>query len=170
MNWYYHDGQKQIGPMAEAEIAKAAAAGAVHGATQVWKEGTPAWVAAGSSELKQYLSPEPPPMVQMTPPPMQSAATPSAEGLVQPRSPARSVGWMTFWGFIWAGLGQLILGQTTKGIVLMVASAVICFFPGGVFISVIMSVVSAIDANKVAKRLQAGNPVDQWAFFPDRAA
>lgn len=77
---------------------------------------------------------------------------------------------MTFWAFILPGLGQLILGQSAKGIVLMVTDVLLIVIPGGIIISLIMSIISAIDANKVAKRLRAGNPVDPWSFFPDQMA
>lgn len=70
MRWYYHDGQKQIGPIDETEMIKLVESGVVRSATQVWKEGTPSWSQVASSELKQHLPPEPPPLVQMSPPPM----------------------------------------------------------------------------------------------------
>jgi hypothetical protein len=169
MRWYYHDGQKPIGPLDEADIIQLASTGEILHTSQVWKEGTPAWVAAGSSELNKHLLPDPPPIPQIGPPPFPTSAQTRPAGLVQPRVPARHVGWMTFWGFIWAGLGQLILGQSAKGIVLMVADALCMLVPGGILIALVLSIVSAIDANKVAKRLKAGNPVDPWSFFPDSA-
>lgn len=171
MSWYYHDGQKPVGPIEEAEIIRLAASGAISGRTPVWKQDMAAWVTADASEIKAHLVSVPPPLPQVNPPPI-GAATPSASspGLVQPRTPPRSVGWMTFWGFIWAGLGQLILGQTAKGFVLMATDVLLMLVPGGLLISLVVSVVSAIDAHKIAKCLRAGQPVDPWAFFPNISA
>jgi len=57
------------------------------------------------------------------------------------------------------GAGQLYLGQTTKGIVIMA----VCFLTCGV--AGIGIVVGCIDAYMIAKRLQEGHSVDEWEFF-----
>lgn len=86
---------------------------------------------------------------------------------VYPKSPPRSIGWMTFWGFMWPGLGQLLCGQKEKGIVMMVASTLL-----GAILSVTivlppaMCIAGAIDAHRVATCLASGRPVKKWAFFP----
>jgi hypothetical protein len=164
MRWYYHDGSQQIGPVDEAEIIRLMKSGRIGDATLVWKQGAQTWVSAASTELKEHLRPEPPPTI-LSPPPI--GATLSNNGqMVLPRNPPRSVVWMTFSGFVWAGLGQLILGQSAKGIVLMVADILLLAIPSGIIISLVLSIVSAIDAYKVAKCLAAGKPVDPWSFFP----
>jgi TM2 domain-containing membrane protein YozV len=164
MRWYYHDGSKQFGPVDQGEVVRLIGSGIVRASTQVWKEGTPSWVSAVSTELKEHLQPEPPPII-LSPPPMTSTASENRQ-MVLPRNPPRSIGWMTFCGFLWAGLGQLILGQSAKGVVLMVADILLLPIPGGIIFSLILSIISAIDANKVAKRLGSGKPVDPWSFFP----
>ena len=61
------------------------------------------------------------------------------------------------------GLGQMILGQTVKGIVLCVLGvglgATTCI--GGLAVSV----VAIIDAYQIGVKLQNGQPVRQWDFF-----
>jgi len=58
------------------------------------------------------------------------------------------------------GAGQIYLGQTVKGIVLIVATVVSCGILG-----IIAVPLGAIDAYLIAKKLQEGNPVDDWEFF-----
>jgi TM2 domain-containing membrane protein YozV len=58
--------------------------------------------------------------------------------------------------FLLGGTGQIFLGQTTKGIVLIAATIVTCGLAG---------ILGAIDAYMIAKRLQEGNSVDEWEFF-----
>lgn len=58
------------------------------------------------------------------------------------------------------GLGQMLLGQTAKGLVLLVLSIVTACVGG------LISVASVIDAFLVVKA-QKKRPVDDWEFFPD---
>jgi TM2 domain-containing membrane protein YozV len=168
MRWYYSDGSKQVGPIDEPDVIRLMQSGQIRGATQVWKEGTPSWVSAVNSDIKEHLLPEPPPM-NPTPPPMTATTSFNSGGrLVTPRNPPRSVGWMTFWGFIWPGLGQALCGQGSKGAVLMVASLILSIvFSFTLVIPLAICVAGAIDANKVAKRLAMGKPVGEWEFFPN---
>ena len=43
MNWYYHDGQQQVGPIAEEQLVQLKEAGRVSADTLVWREGLAAW-------------------------------------------------------------------------------------------------------------------------------
>ena len=43
MNWYYHDGQQQVGPIAEEQLLQLKQAGTVTAETLVWREGLAAW-------------------------------------------------------------------------------------------------------------------------------
>ena len=162
--WYYSDGKAQVGPVDESEILKLSQSGIIKRSTQVWKEGTPAWCEAGHTELVSHMAPEPPPMI----PPSTGYAKDSVAnlGFIQPNNPPRSVGWMTFWGIVWPGLGQLLCGQKTKGIVLMLASAFGHIVTGGV-LSIPFCVIGGLDAYKVAKALRSDNPVREWEFFPN---
>ena|SRR5437016_5081515 len=63
------------------------------------------------------------------------------------------------------GVGYIIIGQKTKGIVAIVAWIVgLCSFG---ILSGIVAVVAAIDGYLQAQQLQAGHPVGQWTFFND---
>ena len=62
MTWYYNDGRTQVGPIGESEIFGLAQSGKIKRDTLVWKEGTPAWREAGSTELASHLALEPPPL------------------------------------------------------------------------------------------------------------
>ncbi len=58
------------------------------------------------------------------------------------------------------GVGQILLGQTVKGLVLMGAALFLGCLGG------LLSVASVIDAFLVAKAKKR-RPVDEWEFFPD---
>lgn len=60
-----------------------------------------------------------------------------------------------------AWLGQIIMGQTTKGFVLIAASITLCFVGVGFFFWPI----AAVDAYLIAKKLKEGKQVKQWEFF-----
>jgi hypothetical protein len=64
---------------------------------------------------------------------------------------------------IWPGIPHLIHGQTAKGVVLMIVSAVSLVFP---ILTLGIIVASTIDAFKIGKVLCAGRPVAKWAWFP----
>ena len=59
------------------------------------------------------------------------------------------------------GAGQIYLGQTTKGIVLIVATALLSC----VGIGVIVWIVGIIDAYQIATLLKNGQSVGEWQFF-----
>ena len=67
-------------------------------------------------------------------------------------------------GLCLTGLGQIVLGQTLKGIALLVGSIVIAITTGGVSIFVVTPII-AIDAYMIAQRLKQGQPVSEWDFF-----
>lgn len=62
---------------------------------------------------------------------------------------------------LFGGVGQIYLGQTTKGIVLIVASVVLA----PVCIGVIVWIVGIIDAYQIGMRLKNGQAVGEWEFF-----
>ncbi|MEY4387497.1 MAG: hypothetical protein RLY20_2780 [Verrucomicrobiota bacterium] len=43
MNWYYHDGKQQVGPIAEAQLIELRRSGAITADTMVWREGMANW-------------------------------------------------------------------------------------------------------------------------------
>jgi TM2 domain-containing membrane protein YozV len=64
-----------------------------------------------------------------------------------------------------AGLGQVVLGQITKGIVLLLFNVVIVLFTAG-FAALVTWPLMGIDAYLIAKKLRSGQPVGEWEFFP----
>jgi hypothetical protein len=63
------------------------------------------------------------------------------------------------------GVGYIIMGQKTKGIVAIVVwllGWVACGIPSG-----LVSLLGAIDGYLQAQQLQQGHPVGQWTFFND---
>jgi TM2 domain-containing membrane protein YozV len=60
------------------------------------------------------------------------------------------------------GLSQILMGQTVKGVVLLIASWSLSL----VLIGVLIWIASIIDGYMVGKVLQSGRPVGEWQFFP----
>ena len=67
--------------------------------------------------------------------------------------------------FILGGLGYVIMGQKTKGIVAMVGWLLITVMTCGM--GSVIAIVTAIDGYMQAQQLQQGRPVGQWTFFSD---
>ncbi len=59
------------------------------------------------------------------------------------------------------GAGQIYLGQTTKGIVLIVATLLLSC----VGIGFIIWILGIIDAYQLGTMLKAGQPIGEWQFF-----
>lgn len=66
--------------------------------------------------------------------------------------------------FFIIGLGQLIMGQTLKGIAMFVGAIIITIVTFGLA-TVIMLAVSVIDAVLIAKKKKNGKVVGDWEFF-----
>jgi len=71
--------------------------------------------------------------------------------------------------FLFGGIGQLYLGQTTKGLVIVgvyiVSLCVLSFIGIGLLLAPVISIVGAIDAFQIGTRLQNGESVAAWKFF-----
>ena len=70
--WYYAKGDKQIGPVTEAEIRGLAQSGTLSSTDKVWKEGMPDWLPAG--DIKELF----PSSVRKSPPPLKATLPSSA--------------------------------------------------------------------------------------------
>jgi TM2 domain-containing membrane protein YozV len=66
--------------------------------------------------------------------------------------------------FLLVGLGQMVLGQTIKGVVMLIVALVLGALTGCVACLVTFPV-SAIDAYLIAKKLKEGKSVGEWEFF-----
>jgi TM2 domain-containing membrane protein YozV len=64
---------------------------------------------------------------------------------------------------LFGGVGSIVLGQKTKGIVAIVVWMAGLFTFG--IVSFLVAVGGAADGYLQAQQLQAGHPVGQWTFF-----
>ena len=65
------------------------------------------------------------------------------------------------------GAGQMYLGQVYKGIALLASAIIInilTFWAFGIF-GMIIWIIAMIDANKIGKKIEAGQSVGEWEFF-----
>lgn len=67
-------------------------------------------------------------------------------------------------GLLIAGLGQIVLGQTKKGIAILLGSMVLGALTLGLSIFITWPL-GGIDAFLVAKKLKEGRSVGEWEFF-----
>ena len=113
-----------------------------------------------------------PPGGSYTPPPPPPAGPngpePGAGGgdLVYPTQPPKDPILVLVLNLLVAGgVGYIIMGQKTKGIVAIVVwlvGLVACGIPSG-----LVAIVAAIDGYMQAQQLQQGHPVGQWTWFSD---
>ena len=113
------------------------------------------------SELNPPGSYTPPP-----PPPVAGGPGGGGGGLVYPTQPPKDPILVLVLNLLIAGgLGYIIMGQKTKGIVAIVVWVLgwaACGIPSG-----IVAVLGAIDGYLQAQQLQQGKPVGEWTFFND---
>ncbi|HEY0140078.1 MAG TPA: hypothetical protein VGF48_04225 [Thermoanaerobaculia bacterium] len=104
------------------------------------------------------------------PPPSSPSPSPAGQGggaLVYPTTPPKDPILVLVLNLLLAGgVGYLIMGQKMKGIVAIVAWAVMIPLTcgGG---SGLLAIVAAIDGYLQAQQLQQGHPVAEWTFFND---
>ena len=102
-------------------------------------------------------------MSEFTPPPPPPAAPgPGGGGLVYPTNPPKDPILILVLNLLLFGIGYLILGQKTKGIIAFwVLTVVTCGFGS------LIGILYAIDGYMQAQQLQQGHPVGEWTFFND---
>lgn len=66
--------------------------------------------------------------------------------------------------FLITGLGQIVLGQTAKGVTMLIVSIVLSIITVG-FTALITVPISVIDGVLIANKKKEGKPVDEWEFF-----
>jgi len=237
--WHCIKNGQQTGPAPWSQLQQLAASGQLRPSDMVWKNGTPAWVAASS--IQNLFSPQPAPSSPPPPPNVVGEAAPKAKesrfcrncgkavacdaiaclscglapdngktycpgcgaganpqavicvkcggglqavkvgravktvgadagtssGLVMPSDPPKDPVLMCVLSCCLFGLGQLILGQTAKGITLFAGTIAFCMVTCGygLILVPVIWVVSGMDAYKIAKKLKEGTPVGAWEFF-----
>lgn len=113
------------------------------------------------SEMNPPGAPPPPP------PPAMPPAGGGGGDLVYPTSPPKDPVLVLVLNLLVAGgLGYIIIGQKTKGIVAIVAWLVLLVVTCGAG-SGLVAIIGAIDGYLQAQHLQQGRPVGQWTFFND---
>jgi hypothetical protein len=80
-----------------------------------------------------------------------------SDDLVQPSG--KDTGVATLLSCVIPGSGQIYLGQTHKGIVIMVGGLLICWAGG------LLGPLMAVDAFRMAEKLEEGKPIGKWEFF-----
>ena len=100
------------------------------------------------------------------PPPPAGPAGPGGGGLIYPSQPPKDpIVVMILNLLVAGGVGYIIMGQKTKGIVAIVVwlvGLVACGIPSG-----LVSILGAIDGYLQTQQLQQGHPVGQWTWFND---
>jgi TM2 domain-containing membrane protein YozV len=88
--------------------------------------------------------------------------------MVHPSDPPKDPVLMCILSGLFVGLGQIVMGQTAKGIV-MILFAIFAGLPLAL-VTLGLSIpgfwaVAAVDAYKIANKLKQGTPVGAWEFF-----
>ena len=93
---------------------------------------------------------------------------PSASGLklIYPSRPPKDPVLMALLsGCCIAGLGQMVLGQAVKGVVVLIGAMALGALTAGLSVFVTWPLMG-VDAYLVAKKLRSGQPVTEWESFP----
>lgn len=105
-----------------------------------------------------------------TPPPPPSSPSPLPGGggdLVYPANPPKDPVLILLLNlFLFGGVGSIVMGQKTKGIVYIVVGLIIAIPTCGTG-SLAIGALGAVDGYLQAQQLKAGHPVGQWTFFND---
>lgn len=128
-------------------------------------------------EAEEKVPPEvPPPPYQAPPyqtqpghqPASQQPGRPPGDNLIQPSTPKNPI-LCAVLSFILPGVGQMLIGQTVKGVVLLVIAFGLYFILGMACIGIILGLLEAayvaVDAYFLAQKLNRGEPIKQWEFY-----
>ena len=106
----------------------------------------------------------PPPADSIVPPP----PAPAGGELVLPSNPPKDPIIILILNLlVLGGVGYIVMGQKTKGIVAIIAWFVLLAPPSCGTLSGLIALVAAIDGFLQATQLKEGKPVGQWTFFSD---
>lgn len=100
----------------------------------------------------------------LVPTPGHTEYKPSSKRIVASNPPKDPVLMGLLSGCCIAGLGQMIIGQVMKGVMILIGSILLGALTAGVSILVIWPL-GGIDAYLVAKKLKEGQSVDEWEWF-----
>jgi TM2 domain-containing membrane protein YozV len=89
---------------------------------------------------------------------------PPIPGKIMPSKPPKEPAIMALCSFLIVGLGQMLLGQVAKGLMMLLGAIIIGIATLGVG-AIAVWVISAVDAYQIANKLKNGKPVGEWEFF-----
>jgi uncharacterized membrane protein YhaH (DUF805 family) len=132
--WYYLEGDRRVGPVAERELLQALAS-PLSPETRVWRPGLAAWVrAADVPELQDRI---PPPLPSSVP--TSQPMVPRVSQLTPPRSSNPFVLYGRCFGF-WTG------SLSRKEYTIVIVSALVAAFGGGIVVSMFFATSRATSA------------------------
>ena len=85
-------------------------------------------------------------------------------GQKQIQPSGKSASTATILSCLLVGLGQMYLGQVLKGVAMLVGGIVLGALTAGIA-SIPIWIIAMVDANKIGKKLEAGQSVGEWEFF-----
>ena len=96
-----------------------------------------------------------------------SGATASDGGRIRASNPPKDPVLMCVLSVLLIGLGQMLLGQTWKGITMLTAVIVLSVATCGFFLiaAPIVWLIAGLDAYRIANKLKQGKTVAPWEFF-----
>ncbi len=110
-----------------------------------------------------YIPPPAPPDSVVPPPP-----APAGGELVHPSNPPKDPIIILILNLlVLGGVGYIVMGQKTKGIVAIIAWFVLLAPPSCGTLSGLIALVAAIDGFLQATQLKEGKSLGQWTFFSD---
>ena len=163
-DWHYMENGQQQGPVTAEQLRVL-----ITPSDLVWKEGLPEWVPASTipNLLPKRSSPPPTP----APPPVVPDAPPGVAEKILPSASPKDPILMGVLSFFIAWLGQILIGQVTKGIVMLLVTPflfgifVIATLGMGLAVLPFLNLIAAIDAYMLAKKLKEGRAIGKWEFF-----
>lgn len=162
--WHYTIGGEQHGPVSLETIESLLTSGALTERDLLWQNGWANWRAVedvpevGHLLWQRQASAAP---LRRLPP-----TAPGVSQVAQPDLNTPSPLLMALLsGCCLIGLGQMVLGQVGKGIVIMAGAVILAFVTAGFSIFVTFPL-AAIDAYMVAQKLRSGRSVAAWECFP----
>jgi serine/threonine-protein kinase len=109
-------------------------------------------------------APVPPSPLAISPPARALTGQSPAEALIQPPPAIPGIVAALLNFFCLPGLGQMILGQGSKGVALLFGSFVVAVCSGGASL-IFSQALIALDAYAIAGKLKRGQPVGRWEWF-----
>ncbi len=160
-------GSQQHGPLSLHELQRLASERRLAPRDLTWQQGSAQWIPAEQLGIEfpaAKLAPQNPLTAALR---WLQRKLPANRAQLRAASPPQQPLVMALLsGVCLPGLGQLILGQTIKGICWLAAAFGLVAATSG--LGLVMWPIAAIDAFMIARRLQLGQPTGDWDFFNSR--